>query len=88
MPRPYEGAAGRIYPARGAEGQITRSVTWHSGSGTHGLRLRLDTQHQIVPGFDERLSTLSLELPRQLAGVHAGTGETVQHVLAVPAIDG
>ncbi len=59
-----------------------------SCSGTHGVRLRLDAEHQIVPGFDERLSTLSLEMLGQLAGVNASTGETVQHGLAVSAIDG
>jgi len=40
------------------------------------------------PGFDERLGALSLELFGQLAGVNATAGETVQHGLAVPAIDG
>ncbi len=52
------------------------------------MSLRLDAQHQIIPGSDERLSTLSLELPGQLAGVNAYAGETVQYDLAAPAIDG
>ena len=53
----------------------------------HGMRLRFDAYHQVVPGFDERLSTLALKLHCQLADVNATMGETVQHGLAVLAID-
>jgi len=59
-----------------------------SRSGARRMGLRFDAQQQIVPGFDERLGALSLELFRQLAGVDAFAGETIQHGLAIPAIDG
>jgi hypothetical protein len=52
------------------------------------MSLRLDAQQQIVPGFYQRLSPLSLDLLGHLADVNATTGETVQHGLAVSAIDG
>ena len=52
------------------------------------MRLRFDALQQIVPGFDELLGTLSLELRGQLGGVNATAGETVQNGLAVPAVDG
>src|ERR1035437_7321568 len=59
-----------------------------SCSSTHGMSLRFDAQHQILPGFGECLSTLSLELACQFAGVNAAAGETLQRGLAVTAIDG
>ena len=59
-----------------------------SCGGANGMRLGFDRLQQIVPGFDEVLGALKLELPGQLPGVDAGAGETLQHRFAVPAIGG
>src|ERR1700690_3591342 len=59
-----------------------------SRPGEHGMSLRFDGRHQIVPGLDERIGALSLQLPGQLAGVNAAAGETLQYGLTVPAIGG
>jgi hypothetical protein len=40
------------------------------------MSLRFDAQHQIVPGFDKRLSASRWKLLAQLAGANAIAGET------------
>jgi hypothetical protein len=52
------------------------------------MSLGFKAQQQIVPGFDEGLGARSLEVFGQLAGVNANAGETGEHGLAVPAIEG
>jgi hypothetical protein len=87
---PYSVASRALATAAGllAARAIPASRALTSCSGTHGMSLRFDAQHQILPGFGECLSTLSLELACQFGGVNAAAGETLQRGLAVSAIDG
>ena len=66
--------ADRVASRSTSDGLLQRSAL----VGDHG--------HQIVPGLDERLRTLVLELGRQSVDIDAGLGELRQDLLAVTAV--
>src|SRR3546814_4581286 len=61
-----------------------------AGSARAGQRLRLvgDALHQLVPGGDEGLRALALQLRGQRVDVDAGRGDLLQRGRAVAAVLG
>src|SRR5262249_60000712 len=74
-------------PSRGAATSSSLPCSRSSSARCRqGAGLPADVLEEIVPRFDERVSPLSLEAPREHVDIHAGRGETGRDLLCVAAV--